>query len=77
MSVVTLVLVLFQCDVEGEIEYEIPFYNKIETLPGLWDPGNPLYRTTGACYGGIKICPPTENYYLFTAIFPHIQVIKI
>lgn len=63
-----------QCDIEGEIEYEFPIYNQIETLSGLWDSGDPRYRTTGACYGGVRLYTPRGTCHLFTSVFPYIQV---
>ncbi|XP_031354372.1 death-associated protein kinase 1-like isoform X2 [Photinus pyralis] len=63
-----------QCEVDGETEYEFPIYNQTETLPGLWDSGDPRYRTTGACYGGVRLYASSNCHHLFTSIFPHIQI---
>ncbi|KAF5291586.1 hypothetical protein FQR65_LT01899 [Abscondita terminalis] len=63
-----------QCEVDGEVEYEFPIYNQTETLPGLWDPGDPRYRTTGSCYGGVRLYAPPKCHHLFTSIFPHVQI---
>lgn len=64
----------FQCEIDGEVEYEFPIYNQTETLPGLWDAGDPRYRTTGACYGGLRLFTPPSTPHMFTSVFPHIQV---
>nr|XP_022900438.1 death-associated protein kinase 1-like isoform X1 [Onthophagus taurus] len=63
-----------ECDVDGDVEYEFPIYNHIETLSGLWDPGDPRYRTTGACYGGLRLYTPPETCHLFSSMFPYIQI---
>ncbi|KAK5641907.1 hypothetical protein RI129_010454 [Pyrocoelia pectoralis] len=63
-----------QCEVDGEIEYEFPIYNQTETLSGLWDSGDPRYRTTGACYGGVRLYASPNCHHLFTSVFPHIQI---
>ncbi|KAK9739260.1 Ankyrin repeats (3 copies) [Popillia japonica] len=62
-----------ECHIDGEIEYEFPVYNHIETLSGLWDSGDPRYRTTGACYGGIALHTPPRTCHLFSSVFPYIQ----
>lgn len=63
-----------QCEVDEELEYEFPIYNQTETLSGLWDPGDPRYRTTGACYGGVRLYAPPRAFHMFSSIFPLIQV---
>ncbi|KAI4457163.1 ankyrin repeats (3 copies) [Holotrichia oblita] len=62
-----------ECHIDGEIEYEFPVYNHIETLSGLWDSGDPRYRTTGACYGGVALHTPPRTCHLFSSVFPYIQ----
>ncbi|KAF5270741.1 hypothetical protein FQA39_LY01479 [Lamprigera yunnana] len=63
-----------QCELDGEVEYEFPIYNQTETLPGLWDSADPRYRTTGSCYGGVRLYAPPKCHHLFTSIFPHVQI---
>lgn len=67
-------VICFQCDMEGEVEYEFPIYNHTETLEGLWDPGDPRYSESSACYGGVRLYTSPGTYHLFKSIFPHIQV---
>ncbi|KAG1714864.1 Death-associated protein kinase 1 [Nymphon striatum] len=42
-----------QCDNDGDIEYEFPCFNHVETLPGLWDKSEEHYAD--AVYGGILL----------------------
>ncbi|XP_017770911.1 PREDICTED: death-associated protein kinase 1-like isoform X2 [Nicrophorus vespilloides] len=63
-----------RCEFEGDVEYEFPIYNQTETLSGLWDSGDPRYRTTGACYGGARLQTPPDTCHLFSSIFTHVQV---
>ncbi|EFA08636.2 death-associated protein kinase 1 isoform X2 [Tribolium castaneum] len=66
--------VCVQCDIEGEIEYEFPIYNHVETLEGLWDSEDPRYASKGSQYGGLRLYTPPGTYHQFKSIFPHIQV---
>ena len=45
---------LFQCDVDGDVEYEFPCYNYTEALEGLWSPEDARYRE-GGIYGGVLL----------------------
>ncbi|GAB6027724.1 hypothetical protein CHUAL_001959 [Chamberlinius hualienensis] len=62
-----------RCDNDGDIEYEFPCFNLIETLPGLWDKQGVPY-TQEAVYGGVKLTAPKDSYQLLDGIFLHLQV---
>lgn len=65
---------LLQCEIDGEIEYEFPIYNNVETINGLWDPQDPRYSTSGSQYGGIRLHTPPGTFHLFKSVFPYVQV---
>ncbi|KAG8222005.1 hypothetical protein J437_LFUL002766 [Ladona fulva] len=48
-----------QCENDGEIEYEFPCYNLVETLDGLWDESDPRYLNS--CYGGVQLRRSIQN----------------
>ncbi|XP_075209802.1 death-associated protein kinase 1-like [Lycorma delicatula] len=62
-----------QCENDGEIEYEFPCYNLVETVEGLWDENDPRY-TGDSCYGGVRLHTPPGTVHLLHSIFPCIQV---
>lgn len=57
---------------DGEFEFELPIYNLIERLDGLWEATDPRYL--GGIYGGLRIKPPVNTVHLLHSIFPRIQV---
>lgn len=63
-----------QCEIDGEIEYEFPIYNHMETIEGLWDEKDPRYSTLDAQYGGLRLYTPPGTCHLFKSIFSHIQI---
>lgn len=62
-----------QCENDGEIEYEFPCYNLVETVEGLWDEHDPRY-SGDSCYGGVRLHTPPGTVHLLHSIFPCIQV---
>lgn len=66
--------VVFQCDIEGEIEYEFPLYNQTETLEGLWDQTDSRYSSDNSVHGGIRLYSAPGTYHLFKPIFYNVQV---
>ncbi|CAH0563355.1 unnamed protein product [Brassicogethes aeneus] len=66
--------VCIQCDIDGEIEYEFPIYNHMETLEGLWDFRDPRYSIKDSKYGGVRLYTPPGTLHLFKSVFPHLQV---
>ena len=65
---------VFQCDNDGEIEYEFPCYNYVETLDGLWDPPPPPPAAPELCYGGLRLRTPPGTECLMGSFFTRIQV---
>ncbi|KAL1488880.1 hypothetical protein ABEB36_014673 [Hypothenemus hampei] len=63
-----------QCDVDGEIEFEFPIYIQTETLKGLWEPNDTRYSSRNATFGGLRFYTSSGIYYMFKAIFCHIQL---
>ncbi|XP_043214460.1 death-associated protein kinase dapk-1-like isoform X4 [Amphibalanus amphitrite] len=63
-----------QCDNDGEIEYEFPCYNYVETLDGLWDPPPPPPAAPELCYGGLRLRTPPGTECLMGSFFSRIQV---
>lgn len=57
-----------QCENDGELEYEFPCFNLVETLDGLWDPEDPRY--VGAVYTGVRVRAQHQLAWLF----PRLQV---
>jgi len=64
---------MFQCDNDGEIEYEFPCLNFMETIDGLWDPADPRY-VDGVYCGHRMRAPAGSSPYLLASLFPRIQV---
>lgn len=67
----SLTLVL-QCDNDGEIEYEFPCFNQVETLDGLWEKADPRY--TDGVYGGVRLRSPAPTQYILPPIYIRLQV---
>lgn len=63
-----------KCDMGEEIEYELPIYNRTETLEGLWDSQDNRYCNHYSKYGGIRLYTPPGTTHLFKSVFPHCQV---
>ncbi|XP_044740300.1 death-associated protein kinase 1-like isoform X2 [Chrysoperla carnea] len=63
-----------QCEVDEEVEYEFPYLNFVETIPGLWDASDPRYQETNACYGGYRLKTPVGTSHLLNSIFPQVQI---
>ncbi|KAM7309701.1 death-associated protein kinase 1 isoform X1 [Ixodes scapularis] len=61
-----------QCDNDGDVEYEFPCYNFVETLDGLWDPSDPRYA--GGVYCGVHVLPFDDFPHALASIFSRIQV---
>ena len=57
------------CDMDGDIEYEFPCFNFVETLEGLWEP-----ESRQPVYGGVRLCAPAGSPSLLVHMFPRIQV---
>lgn len=61
------------CDIEGEVEYELPCLNFVETLNGLWDRVD--NRLPEDCiYGGVRLVAQRGMTNQLMHIFPRIQV---
>ncbi|KAK9888307.1 hypothetical protein WA026_000568 [Henosepilachna vigintioctopunctata] len=63
-----------RCDLEEEVEYEFPIYNRIETLEGLWDSDDPRYTGKSSHYGGVRLCTPPNTCHLLQSVFVFIQI---
>lgn len=61
-----------QCDNDGDIEYEFPCFNFVETLPGLWEKHDSRYQD--AVYGGVRIQTPKGTCHLLDSLFLRLQV---
>ncbi|XP_064461428.1 death-associated protein kinase 1-like isoform X2 [Ornithodoros turicata] len=61
-----------QCDNDGDVEYEFPCYNFVETLDGLWDKTDPRY--INGVYCGVHVLPFDDFPHMLASIFPRIQV---
>lgn len=72
LQVLECLEVCTQCDNDGEIEYEFPCLNFIETLTGLWQKDNQHYPD--AVYGGMRLMSVTDNGNQFKYLFPRVQV---
>lgn len=57
-----------ECETDGEIEYEFPCFNFVETLDGLWVPSRSQYTA----YGGVRFY--CHQKYLLPSLFPRLQV---
>ncbi|XP_067131292.1 death-associated protein kinase 1-like isoform X1 [Centruroides vittatus] len=61
-----------QCDNDGDIEYEFPCFNMVETLEGLWDKNDARY--TNGVYGGVHICCQPNVKHMLPCVFQRLQV---
>ncbi|XP_033608089.1 death-associated protein kinase dapk-1 isoform X3 [Cryptotermes secundus] len=75
LQVLEALQICTQCDNDGELEFEFPCYNFVETLDGLWDASDPRYHDPDSCYGGVKLKSPRDTFHLIHSIFPRIQVL--
>uniref|UniRef100_A0A1B6DYK5 Roc domain-containing protein n=2 Tax=Clastoptera arizonana TaxID=38151 RepID=A0A1B6DYK5_9HEMI len=73
LQVLETLQLCIQCENDGELEYEFPCYNLVETLEGLWEENDPRYRGDG-CYGGVRLYSPQGTLHLLHSVFPRIQV---
>ena len=64
--------VCVQCDIDGDIEYEFPCFNFVETLSGLWERDD--RRMHNAVYGGVRFECPSAMKKQLLHMFPRIQV---
>lgn len=62
-----------RCDIDGEVEYELPCLNFVETLSGLWDRIEPRLLEDFA-YGGVRLVTQRGMTNQLMHIFPQIQV---
>ncbi|XP_041373234.1 death-associated protein kinase 1-like isoform X2 [Gigantopelta aegis] len=60
------------CDNDGDIEYEFPCLNFVETLNGLWQ--RDLKRYANGVYGGVRIHTSFQTGAQLKYLFPRIQV---
>ena len=72
LQVLEALEVCTQCDNDGEIEYEFPCLNFIETLNGLWQ--RDTKRFGDAVYGGVRIQTDPELGQQLKYLFPRVQV---
>ena len=61
-----------QCDVDGDIEFEFPCLNFVETLLGLWE--NDSRRYQSYVYGGVRLQYPHGITNQLLYLFPRIQI---
>lgn len=61
-----------QCDNDGEIEYEFPCLNFVETIRGLWERDPKFGENT--VYSGVRIKTPRSITGQLKHVFPRIQV---
>lgn len=61
-----------QCENDGDIEYEFPCLNFVETLNGLWQ--RDLKRYPDAVYGGVRIKTSNDCVGQLKHLFQRIQV---
>lgn len=69
---ITHCCLVLQCDNDGEIEYEFPCFNQVETLDGLWEKVDPRY--TDGVYGGVRLRSPAPTQYILPPIYVRLQV---
>ena len=60
-----------RCEVDDEVELEIPCLNFIEEFGGLWEPE--ADGSTNVAYGGIRLVMPKGVKGLLRAIFPRLE----
>ena len=57
-----------RCQIDDEVEIEIPCLNFIEELGGLWEPE--ADGSTKVTYGGVRLVMPKGVKGMLRAIFP-------
>ena len=62
-----------QCDSNGDIEYEFPCFNMLDSQDYLWEKGDITY--TNAVYGGVRIQSWPADKHLLRCVIPRLQVI--
>ncbi|XP_030750996.1 death-associated protein kinase 1-like [Sitophilus oryzae] len=62
------------CEIDGEVEYEFPIYNQIETIEGLWDCDDPRYISKNSVYGGLRFYTSSGILCMLKPIFSHVQI---
>lgn len=62
-----------RCDIDGEVEYELPCLNFVETLSGLWDRSDKRL-SDGCIYGGVRLVAQRGMTNQLMHVFPRIQV---
>ena len=62
------------CDVDGDVEFEFPCFNFIETLSGLWEANDRQQYASKTVYGGVRLRPPAGAPHLLIHQFPRLQV---
>ncbi|KAG8176353.1 hypothetical protein JTE90_006143, partial [Oedothorax gibbosus] len=61
-----------QCDSNGDIEYEFPCFNMLDSQDYLWGKGDLEY--TSAVYGGVRIQSWPADKHLLRCVIPRLQV---
>ena len=61
-----------QCDLDGDVEFEFPCLNFVETLAGLWEKDSRRYQNY--VYGGMRLQYPHAVTNQLLYLFPRIQV---
>ena len=64
-----------QCDNDGDIEYEFPSFNQVETLEGLWDKSDPRYKD--GVYAGVRLKTPHQDMKLLAPVYTRVQVREV
>ena len=64
--------ICMHCDIDGDIEYEFPCLNFVETLHGLWEANDS--RVPNAVYAGFRLQCPRGMTNQLLHLFPRIQV---
>ena len=72
LQVLEALEVCTQCEVEGDVEFEFPCLNFIETLSGLWQKDDERY--SDAVYGGVRLHTSFQSGAQLKYLFPRIQV---
>ena len=61
-----------QCHLDGDIEYEFPCLNFVETIDGLWEKSDD--KTETVSYGGFRFQTPPGISNQLVHLFPRLQV---
>ncbi|XP_070176153.1 death-associated protein kinase 1-like isoform X2 [Littorina saxatilis] len=72
LQVLEALEVCTQCEVDGDVEFEFPCLNFIETLTGLWQKDDERYNN--AVYGGVRLHTSFQSGAQLKYLFPRIQV---